>query len=217
MHSPHPGVYRVNGRLATCNLAPGHKVYGEDLVKQNGKELRSWDAKRSKLAAALVNGLRLFPFQDGARILYLGAASGTTPSHVSDLVGKKGVVYCVEFSATVARDLIAVCETRENMLPIVDDARFPERYSDVGEVDVIYEDVADREQVLILEENAKRFLKDGGLAFFAVKSRSIDSTRPPKQVYSEVITRLLRSFDVLEKIRIDPFHRDHLFLVLRKR
>lgn len=218
MRQRFPGVFEVSGRLATRSFAPGHSIYGEETRKLNGTEYRLWDAKRSKLAAAILKGLRNFPFKEGSNVLYLGAASGTTASHVSDLVGASGTVYCVEFSATVARDLINVCEARKNMLPLVEDARFPERYAEhVTQVDVVYQDVADREQVQILVENCKRFLSQGKLAFFAVKSRSIDSARPPQQVYAHVISQLQRSFDVLEKIRLEPFDRDHLFLVLRKK
>ena len=38
-------------------------------------------------------------------MLYLGAASGTTVSHVSDVVGPEGMVYAVEFSHRPGRDL----------------------------------------------------------------------------------------------------------------
>lgn len=215
---PFPGVYPMNGRLATKNMDPGRSVYGEDRVRKNGEEYRLWDAKRSKLAAALVNGLRTFPFSEGKRVLYLGASTGTTVSHVSDLVGKAGKVFAVEFSATVARDLLVLCERRDNIYPFVEDARFPELYEhDVGQVDIVYEDVADREQVKILEENANRMLKPGGYAFLCVKSRSIDSSRPPPQVYAQVISELRRSFDVMDKIRLEPFDRDHLFIAMRKR
>ncbi|HUK84302.1 MAG TPA: fibrillarin-like rRNA/tRNA 2'-O-methyltransferase, partial [Candidatus Acidoferrum sp.] len=68
-------------RLATVNLTPGLNVYGERLVKVKGVEYRIWDAFRSKLAAAILKGVDNVPIEPGFKVLYLGAASGTTPSH----------------------------------------------------------------------------------------------------------------------------------------
>ena len=85
-------------RLATQNLTPGLTVYGERLIHVKDVEYRIWDAFRSKLAGAIIKGLQTVPLDPGYNVLYLGAASGTTPSHVSDIVGEKGHVYCVEFA-----------------------------------------------------------------------------------------------------------------------
>src|SRR5574341_845585 len=179
-----PGVFRVERKLATRNLAPGKKVYGEELVKASGVEYRLWEPRRSKLGAALAKGLRNMPVKPGARVLYLGAASGTTVSHVSDIVGERGTVYAVEFAPQVMRDLIAVVEERANILPLLRDARKPAAYADaVGEpVDVVFEDVADPQQARILIENGKVFLRKGGWALFAVKSRSVDVTLKPEEI-----------------------------------
>ena len=171
-----PGVFRVEGKLATENLAPGSRVYGERLVKVKKIEYRFWEPSRSKLGAALVRGLKNMPIQPGSRVLYLGAASGTTPSHVSDVVGESGIVFAVEFSPISMRDLLKVCEQRPNLLPLLQDARFPGKYEKVvgGNVDVVYEDVADPQQARIMIENAKVFLKKGGWGLLAVKARSVE-------------------------------------------
>ncbi|MFH1106519.1 MAG: fibrillarin-like rRNA/tRNA 2'-O-methyltransferase [Candidatus Micrarchaeota archaeon] len=217
MQQVFPGVFKADGRLATKSLAPGFSVYGEEVKKAGGQEYRLWEPKRSKLGAALVKGMRQMPIREGSTVLYLGAASGTTASHVSDIVGAGGLVYCVEFSAHVARQLVEVCEKRPNMLPIIEDARFPERYGIDGKADVVYEDVADRDQVMILGQNCRGYLKPRGFAMIAVKARCIDSSRPPQQVYSRVVGELMRDFEVLEKIDLRPFEIDHLFLVLRSK
>ncbi|MCX6767747.1 MAG: fibrillarin-like rRNA/tRNA 2'-O-methyltransferase [Candidatus Micrarchaeota archaeon] len=213
-----PGVYRIEGKIATKSLAPGTTVYGELTRKIGGDEYRFWDQRRSKLGAALVKGLRTMPIIPGSKVLYLGAASGTTASHVSDIVGENGVVYCVEFSARAMRDLIAVCEKRENMVPILADVRMPEAYEcDVPKVDVVYEDVADREQARILLENAAKFLPAGRLAAIAIKARCVSAAANPKQVYSQVLSQLHPVFEIVEKIDLAPFEMDHLFAVLRKK
>ncbi|MCE7697563.1 MAG: fibrillarin-like rRNA/tRNA 2'-O-methyltransferase, partial [Methanobacterium paludis] len=114
-----PGVYILKDHIATENLRPGLKVYGEKLVELDSKEYRIWDPRRSKLAAAILNGMETFPFNEGSNILYLGASAGTTPSHISDII-KNGLVYSVEFSPRMVRDLVELCRIRENMIPLLD-------------------------------------------------------------------------------------------------
>ena len=135
-------------------------VYGERLVKSGGVEYRIWDAFRSKLAAAIIKGVQNVPIEPGSKVLYLGAASGTTPSHVSDIVGEKGQVYCVEFAQRSIRDLVNnVAAYRSNISPLFEDARMPESYAMfiAGKVDVIYCDVAQPEQAKLLADNADVF------------------------------------------------------------
>ena len=180
-----PGVYLVGGRLATKNLSPGFRVYGEKLAQEGEADYRMWDLYRSKLAGALHKGLKEMPIKPGSIVLYLGASTGTTPSHVSDIVGPEGGVYCVEFAQRSMRDLISVCERRSNMLPIMGDARKPDEYAEhiEGKVDVIYQDVAQPDQDEIFLRNSRLFLKAGGGGMIAIKSQSIDVTRAPKKIF----------------------------------
>jgi len=211
------GVFQIGGRIATKSFAPGTKVYGERTEREGKDEYRFWEPYRSKLSAAMLKGLKEMPIGHGSLVLYLGAASGTTASHVSDIVGEKGLVYCVEFAPRTMRDLINVCEVRKNMLPILGDARNPEEYAKYikGKVDVIYEDVADPAQAAILVANARAFLKKGGHAMIAIKSQSIDVAVQPKKTYEKVIAELEGSFDILERMDLNPFDKDHLFLLAK--
>jgi fibrillarin-like rRNA methylase len=144
-----PGVFAFSGGVATLNLIKGISVYGEKRIQIGKDEFRFWDGKRSKLAAAVLKGIKNFPIKQGSKILYLGAANGTTVSHVSDIIGLEGEVYAVEFASRSMSDLIFLSEKRKNIVPIFADARFPEKYSDVGEVDVVYADLSDPQQVEI--------------------------------------------------------------------
>jgi len=203
-------------RPATQNLTPGRRVYGERLIISGRFEYRVWDPNRSKLAAALIKGLKELPIRKGSHVLYLGSASGTTASHVSDVVGRDGVVYCVEFAPRSMRDLIALCEIRPNMLPLLADARKPREYAEkVDGIEVIYQDVAQPDQARILRDNARVFLKSGGRAMVAIKAPSIDVTKKAKEVYAQVLDELEKNFEIVEKIDLNPFDKDHLFLSLR--
>jgi len=225
--SPHErfeGVYWVkfrdgSRRLATRNLSLGRSVYGEELVKSRRKEYRLWDAYRSKLAAAILKEIRNVPIVPGGKVLYLGAASGTTASHVSDILGEGGSVFCVEFAQRTMRELIEnVCSNRPNMSPILADARYPSAYrSLVSPVDTIYCDIAQPEQARILADNADLFLKQSGSAMIAVKSRSVDVTMSPASVFSqEKRTLTQRGFKITDTVRLEPYEKDHAMFVASK-
>lgn len=208
----------LGSRLATLSLAPGIKVYDEELVRRDGKEYRVWNPYRSKLAASIVKNLRPFPIRPGCKVLYLGAASGTTCSHVSDVVGPRGRVFAVEFAPRVMREFVArVAEHRINVVAILGDARRPESYAHlVEEVDVIYQDVAQPEQGQILVDNAKMFLKPGGWALLAVKARSIDVTKEPSEVYRRELETLSRGgLKVEQVIHLEPYDEDHAMVLSR--
>lgn len=218
-----PGVYRLKGEagkaLATLNLTPGKRFYGEQLVTVDGVEYRTWNPFRSKLAAGIVKGLDEMPISPGDKVLYLGVASGTTCSHVSDIIGVEGHVWGVDFAPRPIRDLIeGLAKHRDNVSPILGDARRPRTYAlNVPKVDGIYADVAQPDQGGIVVENARVFLKSGGWVVLAVKSRSIDVTKAPRRVYEAEIEKLrVGGFDIVESLELDPFEKDHALVVARR-
>src|SRR5919204_4148380 len=184
----------INGEknAATLNLIKGGNVYGEKLVKYEGEEYRIWDPFRSKLAAALKKGMKSMPIKNGSKLLYLGASTGTTVSHVSDIVGPSGIVFAVEPATRVARELIEnVASKRKNVVPIIEDARKPQSYFAVfGKVDVVYCDIAQPDQTDIAIANCVAYLKQSGIMLLVVKTRSIDVTMEPRAVVMQEAGRL---------------------------
>ena len=211
------GVFEIKGKPATVNLVPGQRVYGEELFKEKTIEYRIWDIWRSKPAAAIKNKLKVFPFEKGMNILYLGIANGTTASHFSDIIGKEGLIYGVEISDTPFRELLPLTEKRGNIIPILSNARMPEEYENtvLTKVDLVYEDVASGDQIEILVRNCKKFLKPKGLAMIAIKSQSIDVTKDPRQIYRECLQELEKHFEILDKVELDPYEKFHMFVVMR--
>ncbi|MEM0326380.1 MAG: fibrillarin-like rRNA/tRNA 2'-O-methyltransferase [Desulfurococcaceae archaeon] len=218
-HDKYYGVYVVEledgtMRLATKNLVPGHRVYGERLFRFEGVEFREWNAFRSKFAAALLNGLAEQPVREGHSILYLGVASGTTASHVSDIVGPRGRVYGVDIAPRVLREFLMVADVRKNLLPILGDARKPQEYRHVVElVNGIYADIAQPDQAAIVADNADMFLMDGGYLLLAIKARSIDVTKEPSEIYRrEVNTLKERGFEIIDVVHLEPYDKDHAMI-----
>ncbi len=200
-------------RLATKNLVPG--VSSERIVTIGEEEYRIWNPYHSKLAAIILKGSSI-SIKKESIVLYLGAANGTTVSHVSDIVSQ-GIVFAVELSPRAMHDLIDVSIPRINLIPILGDAMQPDSYRNmVSEVDIIFQDVAQREQALIAIRNADLFLKKDGLLILIIKSRSIDSARKTKEVVNNEIKKLEDIFNVMELINIEPFHSDHAAVVAQK-
>jgi fibrillarin-like pre-rRNA processing protein len=224
LHPTFPEIYWATledgtRKLATKNLATGKSVYGERLVKFGRDEYRLWDPFRSKFAAAILKGLGTVPILPNHKVLYLGAASGTTASHISDIVGEKGHVYCVEFASRSLRELVNnVCVFRYNMSPILADARLPETYLRMVQlVDRIYCDVAQPEQARILADNADMFLSNNGWVMLAIKAQSIDVTKDPSVVYQNEIDVLeSRGFRVSEVVGLEPYDKAHAMVIAKK-
>jgi fibrillarin-like pre-rRNA processing protein len=210
-----PGVFTIEvegrERLATKSddFVP---VYGERILEG----YRLWDPFRSKLAALILKGRSKRPVPArSARVLYLGAATGTTVSHVSDIVGD-GLVYAVEFSPRSMRDLIRLCERRNNIVPILANAARPEDYASLVEpVDLVYQDVSQRNQAEIASRNCARYLKPGGELILMLKTRSVDVTASP-QVVLQAETKKLQGLDLLSALDLLPFHQDHFAIAGRK-
>jgi fibrillarin-like pre-rRNA processing protein len=210
-----PNVWKRGRQILTKNLVPGSKGYTEQLLKINKTEYRVWDPNRSKPAAAIAKGLKTFPLKTGMKILYLGIASGQTASYFSDIIGKDGIIYGVEISERTFRELNPVAEKRGNMVPILANARKPQDYEWIEAVDLVFQDVATDDQSEILIRNCKAFLKPAGTAMLSLKSRSIDVTKNPDAVYKQEEAKLKKDFKIVEKVRLDPYEKDHMFYVLK--
>ncbi len=190
----------------------GKKLYTKDFAGNQ----RQWDPEKSKLSAAIINGLKNLSINEGSIVLYLGASTGTTVSHVSDIVGKKGIIYAIEFSERVFHSLIDLSEKRKNIAPILADARKPESYSWIEEVDVILCDIAQPDETEIAIRNANIFLKKGGILYISVKSQSIDVTKDPKRVYKEESEKLrVSGFEILQLIDLEPYEEKHAMVVAK--
>ncbi|OGI15659.1 hypothetical protein A3K63_04475 [Candidatus Micrarchaeota archaeon RBG_16_49_10] len=211
------GVSWIDGKLCTQNLVPGQKVYEERLMSKGGVEYRAWDPQRSKPAAAIYNGLNHFPMKKGLKILYLGFASGTTGSHFSDIIGPEGIIYGIEISDRVLRESLPLCHKRKNIVPLLMNARKPEDYSWVESVDFIFADVAIPDMTEVFIRNAKVFLKDGGFGMLTIKSRSIDVTARPEDIYKRERVKLEEFFTVTDFVTLDPHERDHGFFVVKRK
>lgn len=209
-------VYFKDGNVATKNLTPGISVYGEELIKEE-EEYRIWNPRRSKLAASLLNGLSNLELEDTSKVLYLGASTGTTVSHISDLA-ITGKIYAIEFSPNTAKKLVRLSRQRPNIAPILGDATKPKGYLNyVENVDLVYCDVAQPTQTDLFMKNMNLFLKDNGMGIITIKARSIDVVQKPKKIFKEEEKKLKeKGFKIIEKVKLEPYEKDHIALLVEK-
>jgi fibrillarin-like pre-rRNA processing protein len=211
------GVYEKRGRRRKIYTLSDYSnsVYGETVIKSDKGFFREWIPNRSKLGAAIIKGLKGNYFNEDSFVLYLGASTGTTVSHISDIV-KQGHIFAVEFAPRVLRELVFLAEQRQNISPILGDAAQPKQYIDkVVLVDLVFQDIAQPNQVGIFIRNIKTFLKKGGYAMLAIKSRSIDIARKPRDVFNQARAELEKSLEVIEYFELSPEQKDHAFFICR--
>ncbi|MBI2141336.1 fibrillarin-like rRNA/tRNA 2'-O-methyltransferase [Candidatus Woesearchaeota archaeon] len=210
------GVFAEGRKLYTLNSTLQQTLFDEELAVADGKEYRGWNPLRSKLAAAIVKGLAQLPIARNSKILYLGAAHGYTPSFISDMASE-GIVFAVDFAPRVVRDLVFVAEKRKNIIPVLADANHPEAYYNlIGAVDIVYQDVAQKNQIEIFAKNCGLFLKPGGYGMLALKARSVDVLQQPQGIFLTAKKELEKKFAVIDYRLLSPLQKDHAFFVCQK-
>ncbi|MHA2248664.1 MAG: fibrillarin-like rRNA/tRNA 2'-O-methyltransferase [Candidatus Hodarchaeales archaeon] len=222
----HPKFYNVfvsgpkeKFKLYTRSIDKGNRVYGERLIQYKEDEYREWDPYRSKLAALLLENPKKNFLSEGLNCLYLGASSGTSISHLSDIV-ESGVIYGVEFGERSIRQLIQNTSRRKNIIPILDDARYPNNYakSIFSNIDLVYQDVSQPNQAEIAITNCNYYLKKDGLLILAIKSQSIDSIQKSELVYAQEKKILENSgFEIVDSLNIHRYAANHIVLIGKRK
>jgi fibrillarin-like pre-rRNA processing protein len=205
----------------TKSLYPEFRGFEETIIKKDGVTYREVEPDRSKLFAGVAKGISQIGMREGSNVLYLGASHGYTPSFVSDVVGEHGKVLCIDVAPRVVRDLYFLCEKRKNMAPLLSDCRHPELYKEFvpSPVDVVFQDIAQKDQVSIFLKNCRAYLKVGGFGVLAIKARSIDVTKKPAEIFKIAGKELdmARDFVVVDKRELAPFEQDHMLFVVKKK
>jgi fibrillarin-like pre-rRNA processing protein len=197
--------------LFTETVGDPPPVYGERWAVSGAKAFRSFEPGRSKLSAGLVHDWSGPLPIGGERWLYLGAASGTTASHIADLVGPSGRVYALERSPRPFARLLSLAERWPNILPILGDAREPRSYSGlVPPVDGVYGDIAQPDQVEIIRRNAELFVRrEGDAVVLALKTSSMGRERESTGHLAVAERELAPYLQLSPSVRLDPFHKAH--------
>jgi fibrillarin-like pre-rRNA processing protein len=213
-----PNVYvDRKGRFTDYYVAGSSKTYFDEFVKKDKTgTYRRVDPERSKLFAAIAKGISQIGIKVDSSVLYLGASHGYTVSFLSDVV-KNGKIFALDFAPRVMRDLVVISEDKENIAPIFADANKVEEFDQIGKVDVVFMDIAQRDQVRIFLKNCNHFLEQGGFGLLALKARSVDVTKKPKEIFKLVRAELEKNVTVVDYRELAPYEKDHAFFVVKKK
>jgi fibrillarin-like pre-rRNA processing protein len=204
-------------KIFTKSILPGTAPFDERIIRENGEEYREFDPRRSKLAATIMNGCTNVGIRRGNVVLYLGISHGYTASFISDMVGEGGLIFGIDPAPRVVRDLVFLAEERKNIVPILADASHPDTYIDkICTVDIVYQDIAQKNQADIFMRNCRLFLKDGGYGLLAVKARSIDVKKRSKEIFVAVRKELEQAFTVIDYRILEPYEKDHCMIIIKK-
>lgn len=210
-------VYQDGRKIFTKSILKGQVHFDERIIKQKGTEFREFDPRRSKLAAMIMKRCTNAGIRENDVILYLGISHGYTASFISDIIGKDGLIFGIDPAPRVMRDLVFLSEKRKNIIPILADANHPEQYTDkVSGVDIVYQDISQKNQAEIFIRNCKLFLKKGGYGLLAVKARSIDVKKRPKDIFVNIRKELDKTFTVIDYRILEPFEKDHCMIIIKK-
>ena len=196
------------------------KSYFEELTFRRGEKVfREANPERSKLFAAIILGISQIGFKQDSKVLYLGASHGYTISFLADMVCD-GEIYALDFAPRVMRDLVFLCEDKTNMAPIMADANKPQEYSEFvpKDIDVIFMDISQRNQTEIFLKNCDMFLKKDGFGLLALKARSVDVTKNPKDIFRVVRDELENNpaYSIVDYKELSPLEMDHAMFVVKK-
>jgi len=181
---------------------------GKHLYTYDGKKFRMWNPYRSKMAGAILKGLKDMPVRKNTKILYLGVATGTTAEHLSD-IARDGIIYGVEISFKAMKKFLELCKNRNNLVPILADANKPEKYHAIIEdVDLIYQDISQKNQVDIFLKNMETFNAKNGIIM--VKARSIDVSMKPEKIFEMVKKKIEKKYKLQQIIDLNPYAKDHV-------
>lgn len=209
-----PGIFKREGLIYTENSDPGNQVYGENLIDFEDLEYRRWIEKRSKVGAAIQNGMKI-DLRPDMDVLYLGAASGTTVSHFSDIL-QDGIIVGIEYSDTVIKGLVNLAESRDNVAPVLANARNPEEYDDyLSEYDYIFQDISQKDQPEIFLKNCRKYLKKEGIGLLSIKARSISDARPLEEIFGEVKRKVSEVLEIVDEVGLEPYEKEHLVIKVK--
>tara|TARA_B100001765_G_scaffold129147_1_gene81100 strand:+ start:171 stop:845 length:675 start_codon:yes stop_codon:yes gene_type:complete len=204
-------------KLATLNNASVNEVYNEKLIKMNGKQYNLWNPYTSKLAAAIVNGMEIFPILKKTKVLYLNGTIEKTLSHISDIIGVNGKIFILrDINENSKNFLENVMNDRTNVFTITRDNGDPAKFSSKTEmVNVVYVDITQHNETEVAIQNCKRYLRDGGFLMLVVPTKKIDFVNKPNGQNIEEIQKLQSSFEIIQQINLTDFFKEHSMIIAK--
>ena len=217
-------------QLATKNMVKGTKTRKEKIVIVNNEEFLEWNPYKSKLAAAIRNGLQILPIIKNSKVVCINLPEESTILHISNIVGSGGSVFVIGVNKNKKSFLNKLVNTQKNIIPIydtVDELSFSS--SVTGKVDVLYVDIPESEQIEQIVEKYGSLLKNEGFLMFVTKKDDailennivgwMAEQRAGLNKIREITTKLKSQFEIIQEINLginyaaEPYHKFYTFIL----
>jgi len=204
-------------KLATLNNVGINEVYNEKLIEINGKQYNLWNPYTSKLAAAIVNGMEVFPILKKTNVLYLDTTIEKTLSHISDIIGVSGKIFVVKDVIKNSKNFLEkVRNNRANIFSITRKNGVPEKFSpSIKMVNVVYVDIAQQNETEVAIQNCKNYLRNGGFLMLVVPTKKIDFVDNPSRQNLEEMQKLQSSFEIIQQVNLTDFFKEHSMIIAK--
>ena len=218
-------------QLATKNIVEGTKTHKEKIVIVNDEEFLEWNPYKSKLAAAIRNGLQILPIIKNSKVVCINPLEESTILHISNIVGSKGSVFVIDVDKNKKSFLNKLVNTHKNIIPIydtVDELSFSS--SITGKVDALYVDIPESEQIETIVEKYGSLLKNEGFLMLIAKKDDnaiiendiagwMAEQRAGLNKIREITTKLKSQFEIIQEINLGlnygmrPYHKFYAFIL----
>ena len=205
-------------KLATLNNADVNKIYNEKLIEMDGKQYNIWNPYTSKLAAAIVNGMEIFPILKKTQILYFDTTVDKTLNHISDIIGVNGRIFVVrDIIENSKKFLEDDSNNRTNVVSITQEKKsIPAKFvPNIETVNVVYVDIAQNNETDVAIQNCKNYLINGGFLMLVVPTRKIDFANNPDRQNLEERQKLQSSFEIIQQINLTDFFKEHSMIIAK--
>ena len=217
-------------QLATKNIVEGTKTHKEKIVIVNDEEFLEWNPYKSKLAAAIRNGLQILPIIKNSKVVCINLLEESTMLHISNIVGSGGSVFVIDVNKNKKSFLNKLVDTHKNIIPIYDAADELSFSSSItGKVDALYVDLPESEQIEQIVEKYGSLLKNEGFLMLVTKKDDailendiagwMAEQRAGFDKIREITTKLKSQFEIIQEINLgvnyvmEPYHRLHAFIL----
>ena len=173
-------------------------------------QYRNWNPFYSKLAAALFNGLEIFPFKSDSKIFYSDNSSNTTLNHLLDIIDSKGMIYLQKNNAAKIKNLknVVIIDQEKNSTLFNHDRK--------ETFDVIYLDMTISENLQTQILNHEMTLKNLGFLIIILNSISKINDYSFRNKINDVITNSSSSLQFIQEINLSGFFKNCMMVILQK-
>ena len=178
--------------------------------ENQANQYRNWNPSYSKLAAALFNGLEIFPFKSDSKIFYSDNSSTTTLNHLLDIVDSNGIIYLQKNNSAKIKNLKNIVIVDQEKIATLSSNGLKESF------DVIYLDIITNGNLRTQILNHEKTLKNSG--FLIIILNKITKINDPsfRDQINNIIINSNSSLKLIQEINLSNFFKKSMMIIMQK-